>query len=64
MTRDEFWAMIGLLRRDHIDVDFEDDDSDPVTSPLIEALSRLPEAEIRSFDDHMCELLYDLDGSR
>jgi hypothetical protein len=51
-----FWSLIARLEWDHTG------DDAAVLAPLLEALARLPEGEIRRFDDFLAEKLHALDG--
>lgn len=56
MTEKEFWKIM-----DKADWNFEGDD-DKVLAPVIDALSKLDDAEIFGFEDVMSKLLYDIDS--
>ena len=62
MTQDEFWALISLLDSERIDEECEEGEDDPVTAPLVRALSERSREDIRGFDDILSGLLYELDG--
>ncbi len=63
MTQDEFWALISLLDRDLMVSQYADDgDMDFVIEPLVRALASRSNDEIKSFDDILSGLLYELDG--
>lgn len=62
MRTDEFWALLTLLDRERIDHDFEENEVDPVTEPLVRALAAREPSDITAFDDLLAEHLFELDG--
>lgn len=62
MQLDEFWALITLLDGANIDDEPAEGEDDTVTEPLVRALAAREPEDIRSFDDRLAELLYELDG--
>lgn len=60
MTVDGFWKLIahvdrGLLQRG-------EGYDEAAVRPLVEALTALEKADLQSFQDHLAQVLYDLDG--
>jgi hypothetical protein len=58
MDRSTFWKLISRIDRSAL----RDGDEEGAVEPLVEALSEQGEQEIRSFEDHLSQVLYDLDG--
>jgi hypothetical protein len=59
MDEDAFWKLL-----DHVDRESLADDEDAAVEPLISQLSRLAPAEVASFEEHLTQRLYALDGRR
>jgi len=59
MNEDAFWKLL-----DHVVRESLADDVDAALEPLIAQLSRLVPAEVASFEDHLAQRLYALDGRR
>jgi hypothetical protein len=59
MDERTFWQLI-----DRIDGDVLMEDQDAAIEPLVAALSRLKPENIASFEEHMAQRLYALDGRR
>src|SRR5215510_8383217 len=60
MTIDDFWKLIGHIDRHALRMGEGYDDV--ALRPLIDALTRLDRSELQSFQDHLAQALYDLDG--
>ena len=53
-----FWTLIDLIDREALDAG----DEDEAIAPLSDALTELTEREIESFQEHLSQVLYDIDG--
>jgi len=60
MTIDDFWKLIGHIDRRALRMG--EGYEDVALRPLIDALTRLDKSELQSFQDHLAQALYDLDG--
>lgn len=58
MDRDTFWKYVGLIDREAL----RDEDERDAVEPLIEALVKCTIDELAAFEDHLAQVLYDLDG--
>ncbi len=58
MDRPSFWKFISKIDCSAL----RDGDEERAVEPLIEALSGQDEQELRSFEDHLAQVLYDVDG--
>jgi len=59
MTIDDFWKLIGHIDRHALRMG---EGYDIALRPLIDALTGLDKSELQSFQDHLAQALYDLDG--
>ena len=62
MTNDDFWRLIETIDRNVLRRG--EGHEDEALQPLIDALASLDEAELRSFQNHLAQSLYDLDGRK
>lgn len=59
MTREEFWQHLEVIDREAL----LEGDEDSAIAPLEERLSTLMVPELESFEEHLAQCLYALDGS-
>jgi hypothetical protein len=60
MTVDDFWKLIARVDRSLLKKGGEYDEA--AIGPLVEALAALEKVELQSFQDHLAQALFDLDG--
>lgn len=58
MNRDEFWSLIEIIDRNPLN----EGDEDSAIAPLETHLASLPVGELESFEEHLAQCLYGLDG--
>jgi hypothetical protein len=58
MTRDDFWRLIESIDRAAL----ADGDEDAAIAPLESRLSAMPASDMESFEEHLSQCLYALDG--
>ena len=62
MLDEEFWNIIKNIDNSKLDLLEEDDYPEELMEPLILALSKLDEKNIKGFEEKLSEFLYALDG--
>ena len=60
MTTDEFWALIAHIDRDRLRGGEAHDEA--ALRPLVQGLTALERSGLQSFQDHLAQALYDIDG--
>lgn len=60
MTGDGFWVCIESIDRNALD----DGDEEAAVQPLVEHLATMDVKEIQGFEEHLAQVLYQLDGRR
>ena len=58
MDESVFWKLIAEIDREAL----REDDEETAVEPLVAALAKTSEAEIKAFEDILAQRLYDLDG--
>lgn len=58
MDQTAFWKLIAKIDRSAL----RDGDEEGAVEPLVEALAECDEADIRAFENHLTQCLYDIDG--
>jgi hypothetical protein len=58
MSGTDFWKVIGLIDREAL----EEGDEEAAIAPLGSALAGMTTAEIESFDEHLAQALFAIDG--
>jgi len=62
MTIDDFWKLIAHVDRALLKKGEEYDEA--AIHPLVQALAALEKEDLQSFQDHLAQVLYDLDGRK
>ena len=58
MSGADFWKVIGLIDREALD----EGDEEAAIAPLVSALAGMTIADIESFDEHLAQALFAIDG--